>query len=52
MVALDADSKEIFWNITKEHLKNKGLVIFTSHQNDAVDNLDINILNLDNFAVS
>lgn len=51
LVALDANSKEVFWEIIKQHLDNSGMVIFTSHQNDYIDNLDIKKLNLDEFSV-
>jgi len=50
LVALDTKSKEVFWDIIKSHLSNNGAVIFTSHQNDFIDNLDIQKLNLDEFA--
>lgn len=51
LVALDANAKEIFWEIIKQHLDKSGMVIFTSHQNDFIDNLDIKKLNLDEYAV-
>lgn len=51
-VSLDKDSVMIIWELIKKHLNNKGLVIFTSHQNDYLEDINIDKLNLDNFVVN
>tara|TARA_R110000868_G_scaffold235421_1_gene489343 strand:- start:5488 stop:6135 length:648 start_codon:yes stop_codon:yes gene_type:complete len=48
-VSLDIKSQEIIWDMIKTHLNKKGLIIFTSHQNNYINNIKINKLNLDNF---